>query len=112
MELTNDQLKTIMVDYLKKGKTLREWMNDNQLGPADIRPRQILEQLKTVYKEETVMEAMKGLRDARFGQQFSVMAARMCSRPNVTVEQCDMMLAKLQDAIVTVNAKKAELQAG
>lgn len=112
MELTKEQLSDIMANYLKKGKTIREWMNDNELGPADIRPRQILEQLKTVYKEETVQEVMKALREANFGRQFGMMASRMCNRPGITVEQCDQLLARLQDATVTVNAKKAELQAG
>jgi len=91
---------------------LREWMNDNQLGPADIRPREIIQQLKGKYGDEPIQDLIEALRDSRIGMQFTVMAQRMCSRPNITVERCDKMIAKLQDAIVTVNVKKAELQVG
>ena len=67
-------------------------------------------QLKAKYGEESIQALMVALRDARFGQQFVMMATRLCNRPNITVGQCDKMIVKLQDAIVTVNAKKAELQ--
>jgi len=112
MELTEQQLNTIMNDYLKKKRTIREWMNDNRLGPADIRPREILQRLKAVYEEETVRDVMQALRQSRFGHQFPLMASRLCQNRDLTVEQCDQLLAKLQDAVVTVNAKKVELQEG
>lgn len=112
MELTDQQMADIKDNYLAQSKTIREWMNDNELGPADIRSREVISQLKVKYGDETIQDLMKALRESRFGQQFAMMARRMCSRPGITVEQCDKMLAKLQDAIVTVNAKKAELQAG
>ena len=112
MELTDQQLADIKDNYLGEAKTIREWMNDNELGVADIKPREILTQLKAKYDDETVNGLMKNLRDANLGRQFTMMSSRMCSRPGITVEQCDQLLAKLQDATVTIQAKKAELQAG
>ena len=111
MELTDEQLTQVRA-YLEQKKPLRKWMNDNSLGQADVRPRQIIEQLKAKYGEDDVKELISSMREANYGQQFTMMTRRLLSQSDITVGQCDALLAKLQDAIVTVQAKKAELQAG
>ena len=110
MQLTDEQLADVKDNFLSQNKGVREWMTDNDLKVTDIRPREVIVQLKAKYGDEPIMTLMQGMRQTNFGKQFSMMASRMCGRPGLTVEQCDMMLAKLQDAIITVNAKKVELQ--
>jgi len=112
MQLTDQQLADVKDNYLALTKTIREWMNDNQLGTADIAPQQIVVQLKAKYGDETILPLMVALRQANFGRQFSQMAGRMCQRPGLTVELCDTIISHLQDALVTVQAKKTELQGG
>jgi len=110
MTLTDEQLEDIKTNYLEQQKGLMKWMPDNNLTRSDIKPREVIEQLKAKYTDETIQALMVPLRNAAIGTQFGRMAERMLRRPNINVATCDALVAGLQDALVTVNAKKAELE--
>ena len=112
MELTDEQLADIKENYLEKYKPFRHWMDDNSLTFDDIRPRDIMVGLRAKYGVSEVRELMSALRKERVDKQFTMMTSRMCMNPDLTVEQCESVIAQLQDAIVTMQAKKDELQGG
>jgi hypothetical protein len=111
MTLTDEQLEDIKTNYLEQQKGPMVWMQDNSLTRDDVKPREIMEQLRTKYTGEVIQALMGPLRNARIGGQFGRMAERMLERNNADVALCDSLIAGLQDALVTVNAKKAELEA-
>jgi len=111
MTLTDEQLEDIKTNYLEQQRGPMQWLQANSLTRDDIKPREIMEQLKTKYTPEVIQALMGALRNAQIGTQFGRMTERMLERGNADVTLCDALIAGLQDALVTVNAKKAELEA-
>ena len=110
MQLTDEQLADVKDNYLAQQKPIRDWMTDNNLNMQDIKPREVIQQLNTKYTVEVIRPLLLAMRESNMGNQFTRMATRMCSRPGITVERCNQLLASLQDAVITVSAKKAELE--
>lgn len=108
MKLTVKQLNEVK-KYLEDQKRIVEWMNENEIGVADIKPREIMEQLKAKFGDDDINTLMQSIQRANFGQQIPKMISRMLNNVN-DVERCDSLIAKIQDALVTVQAKKAELE--
>jgi len=109
MELTSDQL-TEVKDYITQKKTVMDWMTDNGLSRDDVRPVAIVKKLKEMYGDDEIATLLRSMRDARFGIQVTRIVSRMMSRQAVNVAMCDSLIAKLQDCLVTVQAKKSELE--
>jgi hypothetical protein len=86
-----------------------EWLADNPIEGVN-RPGLVVRQLRQKYTPEVIKGLMDALREANFGMQITRVTARMLQQDGLNVEKCDKLLTKLQDAVVTVNAKKAELQ--
>lgn len=110
MELTDVQLNEIKDDYLVNKKTVMNWMNDNELGAQDIRPNQIMIQLRDKFGTDEIQSLMMGIRKANYGAQIINFVERMIGNNNLDVEMCDSLIEKIQDCLVTVQAKKAELE--
>ncbi len=108
MELTEAQLVEVLAliegDVEKKlpMQVARKWVADNGLD-GQIRPGKVVQQLR-----KSKGAAMAGVTMPRF---VAGMAAQFCANEGITVESCDVAIAALQDAAVTLQAKKAELQA-
>ena len=110
MNLSTEQLASAKA-AIEAGTRLVQWMRDNSLSRSDIRPRQVLEQLKSAYGDEVIETAMSDIFAVNYGALLDNMVSRLISRPNVTVAMCDTLLARLQASTVDVQAKKDELQA-
>lgn len=109
MQLTDSQLADIKDDYMTKSKTVRDWIKDNELEES-IYPRDIIEQLMVKYTKEVIHSMMRGRRQERELERIPIIITRFTSRQDITVEVCDDIIANLQDALITISAKKAELQ--
>lgn len=109
MQLTAAQLAEVK-SYLESGKRILVWMNDNELGRQDIKPRDIVNQLKEEFGEDAIKDAIKIMQTANYGMQITRMASRMIERDGVTTKQLDGLIGRLQDALVLAQAKKAELE--
>lgn len=109
MQLTDEQLAGAKA-ALEEKKRIVEWMQENELSRDDIKPRDIITQLNEKYGQEVMQPIMQGLRQSMIGRQITMMTSRIIERPNLTVETCDALIGNLQDALVTVQAKKAQLE--
>lgn len=83
----------------------------------DAKAMEVRDQLFEKYGKEEIQKIilekirpnMPGI-GAGIGQQFTRMTERILNRPRLTVEDIDGIIASLQDCIVKLNAKKAELE--
>lgn len=109
MELTSEQLSDLK-DYITQNKTVMNWMDDNDLSRDDIPPRDIVTALREEYGTDEVNTLLRTMRDARFGSQVMHVVSRMLTRTHMSVAMCDSLIAKLEDCLVSAQAKKAELE--
>jgi hypothetical protein len=108
--LTEKDLEMIKSE-MEKGspipKVLRE--KDIDAEVPEVRTRLFEKYGKEEIQKIVQEKIMPNMRDA-VGQQFSRIIERILSRPRITGEEIDSIVAQLQDSIVKLNAKKAELK--
>lgn len=111
--LTDKQLSKIKSE-MEQGSPIPKTLKEQNI---EIKAMEVRDQLFGKYGKEEIQKIirekirpnMPGM-GAGMGRQFTLMTERLLSRPNIKAEQIDSMIASLQDCIVKLNAKKAELK--
>ena len=106
MEMTAEQIAEVMAlldaSTGLPAQVVRQWIHDNGLE-EQIKIPQVMRQLRKANPT-----AMLLITAPRFLKRVP---RQVCNNESITVEICDALIASLQDGLVVVQAKKAELEA-
>lgn len=108
MQLTTEQLASAKAG-LEDSKKLITWIDENSLT-GSITAREVFQQLKEEYGQETIAPLIRALFSGMAGNRIESIVSRVVANRIRNVEDCDALIAKLNSSLAIVQAKKAELE--